>query len=286
MNREPSTTRAVRSWLQDGVTRLPDRVLDRVLDEVATTAQRRHGWSVRLFVGTTVAAAVVVLAAIVTSGILPTTRNVADPPPNPPSGPRISSPLDEGPLDGGTYTIEDVFDVDLAFTVPEGWAVGAVGADHVEIWNISPPDAIRPSDGIGVGFFLIDNLFFDPCAPDDRMMDPPIGPTVDDLADGLAQARGFGASPSEATTVDGYRGLRVELDLGFYMCQYRDAHLWTTPAGWIRSAHGDQELSTLRIIDVEGVRLVIDSYAVPGAAADDRAELESIVDSIRIEPAD
>ena len=284
MNREPATTRAVRSWLQDGVTRLPDRVLDRVLDEVATTAQRRHRWSVRLSVGATVAAAVVVVAAIFTSGILPTTRNAADPPPNAPLEPRISSRLDEGPLDAGTYTVEGVFDVDLAFTVPKGWAVGAVGADHVEIWKVPPEDAIRPSDGTGVGFFLIDNLFFDPCASDDRMMDPPIGPTIEDLADGFLQVPGYGASPSEATTVDGYRGLRMDLDLGFYMCPFRDAHLWTTPAGSIRNAHGEQELSTLRIIDVDGVRLVIDAYAVPGAADDDGAELESIVESIRIEP--
>jgi hypothetical protein len=284
MNREPTTARAVRSWLQVGVTRLPDRVLDRVLDEVAMTAQRRHGWSVRLFVGATVAAAVVVVAAIVTSGILPTTRNVADPPPDAPLEPRISSRLDEGPLDAGTYTVEGVFDVALAFTVPDGWAVGAVGADHVEIWKVPSDDAIRPPDGTGVGFFLIGNLFFDPCAPDDRMLDPPIGPTVEDLADGFAQVAGYGAAPSEATTVDGYRGLRVDLELGFYMCPFRDAHLWTTPGGWIRSARGDQERSTLRIIDVDGVRLVIDAYAVPGAADDDPGELESIVESIRIEP--
>jgi hypothetical protein len=76
----------------------------------------------------------------------------------------------------------------------------------------------------------------------------------------------------------------VDLELGFYMCPFRDAHLWTTPGGWTRSARGDQERSTLRIIDVDGVRLVIDAYAVPGAADDDPGELESIVESIRIEP--
>ena len=38
------TTRIVRSWLDDGATRLPDRVLDAVLDQVPATPQRRATW--------------------------------------------------------------------------------------------------------------------------------------------------------------------------------------------------------------------------------------------------
>jgi hypothetical protein len=37
-------TRIVRSWLDDGVTELPDRVLDAVLDQVPATRQRRAWW--------------------------------------------------------------------------------------------------------------------------------------------------------------------------------------------------------------------------------------------------
>jgi len=45
MSADRETTRVVRSWLDEGVTRLPDRVLDAVLDQVPTTPQRRHLWS-------------------------------------------------------------------------------------------------------------------------------------------------------------------------------------------------------------------------------------------------
>jgi hypothetical protein len=38
------TTHVVRSWLGDGVTALPDRVLDAVLEEVSVTPQRRPWW--------------------------------------------------------------------------------------------------------------------------------------------------------------------------------------------------------------------------------------------------
>jgi hypothetical protein len=127
-------------------------------------------------------------------------------------------------------------------------------------------------------------LFFDPCAPDDRTIEPPIGPTVEALAQGFANVAGYRASAPVAATIDGYRGLRMDLDPTFYMCPLSEAHLWITPAGWVQSVRGEQELNMLWILDVDGVRLVVDAYAAPGAADDDRAELESIVESIRIAP--
>ena len=42
MSTDRETTRIVRSWLEEGATALPDRVLDAVLDQVPTTRQRRH----------------------------------------------------------------------------------------------------------------------------------------------------------------------------------------------------------------------------------------------------
>lgn len=45
MSTDREATRVVRSWLEEGVNRLPDRVLDHVLDQVPTTPQRRSGWS-------------------------------------------------------------------------------------------------------------------------------------------------------------------------------------------------------------------------------------------------
>ena len=45
MSTDRETTRVVRSWLDEGVTKLPDRVLDAVLDQVPATPQRRSGWS-------------------------------------------------------------------------------------------------------------------------------------------------------------------------------------------------------------------------------------------------
>ena len=41
MSADREVTRIVRSWLEEGVTALPDRVLDAVLDQVPATQQRR-----------------------------------------------------------------------------------------------------------------------------------------------------------------------------------------------------------------------------------------------------
>ena len=49
MTAELDTTRVVRAWLEEGVTHLPDRVLDAVLADVPTTPQRpRHSAALRV----------------------------------------------------------------------------------------------------------------------------------------------------------------------------------------------------------------------------------------------
>ena len=49
MSTDRDTTRIVRSWLEEGVTALPDRVLDAVLDQIPATSQRRAWWPARRF---------------------------------------------------------------------------------------------------------------------------------------------------------------------------------------------------------------------------------------------
>ena len=44
MSTDRDVTRIVRSWLEEGATALPDRVLDTVLDQLPATPQRRAWW--------------------------------------------------------------------------------------------------------------------------------------------------------------------------------------------------------------------------------------------------
>ena len=49
MSTDRDVERIVRSWMDEGVTALPDRVLDAVLDQLPATPQRRAGWLARRF---------------------------------------------------------------------------------------------------------------------------------------------------------------------------------------------------------------------------------------------
>lgn len=105
MSTERDVTRIVRSWLEEGVTALPDRVLDTVLDQVPATPQRRPMWSPRRFAPmnrvflTASAAAAVLVVVILGYNLLPgTTGPGGQPTPSstssiPPSPGSASNPL-------------------------------------------------------------------------------------------------------------------------------------------------------------------------------------------------
>lgn len=65
------------------------------------------------------------------------------------------------------------------------------------------------------------------------------------------------------------------------ICQSGVLNRWPTIVG-DRQALQDEH-DRLWILDVDGVRLVIDAFSFPGASAADHAEIQEIVDSIRIE---
>ena len=86
MSTDRETTRVVRSWLEEGVTRLPDRVLDSVLDQVPATPQRRSGWSawrsyrMQTYAKLAAVAAAFVLVAVVGYQLLPRNGGVGGQP--------------------------------------------------------------------------------------------------------------------------------------------------------------------------------------------------------------
>jgi hypothetical protein len=99
-------TRIVRSWLDEGVTQLPDRVLDLVLDQIPATPQRRAPWLARRFptlstyarIG--LVAAAVILAVAVGIGLFARPSDVGPPVPTPyltpslvPSSTPVADPL-------------------------------------------------------------------------------------------------------------------------------------------------------------------------------------------------
>jgi hypothetical protein len=193
---------------------------------------------------------------------------------------------DFAPLDPGTYFIDPDPSTSLRVTyeVPsEGWAqwIGALKSD-----DVAGLDA--------VAITMVPNLVRDACL-DPSYAKPPVGPSVDDLASGLAELAPFRVTsrPKDAT-VDGYSAKHLELTVpdlpighdGFTGCVGGKLN------SWVDSLYGDTFdgytgpgfREEFWILDVEGTRLVIAAERSPGLSSRDLAEQKAILDSIRIEP--
>lgn len=138
----------------------------------------------------------------------------------------------------------------------------------------------------------VTNLVGDGCL-DHTPLEPPVGPTVDDLATALSQLAPFEvtAAPTDVTVL-GYPGKHLELtvpDRGFADCLDGELHSWISPlnddgATSFYGYGGSGQTEEFWILDVQGTRLVLMKFDAPQAPAKDVAERDAIFDTIRIEP--
>ena len=290
MSTDREVTRIVRSWLEEGVTALPDRVLDAVLDQVPATRQRRTWWparrlpdmhiSIRFATGAAVLA-VLVVVAVVSFNLLPGTATIGgSPTPLAPSPtPGASLPVtSQGPvpIPAGRHTAADPFPLQVSFTVPAGWD-----------GNIGGPNAVFLAQDQGPGglaFSLNPQLYAEPCHTDQGFLSPPPGPSVDDLATALASLPGLTATTPTAVTLGGYQGKEVTLTAPASTsgCASGQYGVWQLPLGATNVLTAGQA-DRVWILDVAGQRLVIDALETPGQTAA-TTEVQGVLDSIQLAP--
>ena len=198
------------------------------------------------------------------------------------------------PLDPGTYFIDADLDPSTPLRVvydirAEGWSMW-IGAAK-----------FNDDDGhVSVSITTVVNLVNDGCV-DHSWADPPVGPSVDDLAAALADLAPFEVtSAPKDVTINGHHGKHLELTVPV-LPMSEDARRFTGCIGgqlksWVApmdaTAEGDAYYGysgpgyseEFWILDVEGTRLMIAAERSPGSPPDDLAELRAILDSIRIEP--
>jgi hypothetical protein len=183
--------------------------------------------------------------------------------------------------------------------------------------------AVKPVPGEGDGFTglsitTVTNLVSDGCR-DHTALDPPVGPTVDDLAIALSQLAPFEVTaPPTDVTLFGYQGKRLELTVPaltvtgggeatpsrniaqFTDCVEGELHSWISPIndrspgllghstsperGSFNAYQAPGQTEEFWILDVEGTRVVLVSFDSPLSPAADIAERDAMFDSIRIEP--
>ena len=277
MRSEHDTTLAVRSWLEDGVTAMPDRVLDAVLDQLPATRQRRSFWP-RLGLGdlrlpklaaAAAAAAAVALLVVVTVVPVLVPGHPASPTPGPTPSP-ASSPSPTPVL--VTRTLSD-FPVGISFRAPEDWA-------NCELGRLEQGVCEPALNGIAVAFIIVDRVPNDPCNPEAGLVDLPPAPTVDDLVLAITNLPGFTTTTTvREIALDGFSGKE------FTIIAPRPGGCELQPWGNAERMNGvgAGERNLIRIVDVDGTRVVLAGAYFQEHDAEDIAVLEAIMDSVDFE---
>ena len=332
MSTDRDVTRVVRSWLEEGVTALPDRVLDAVLDQLPATPQRRVLWPARRFFAmhttsriAAVAGALAVVAVVALiafprasgpgqapsssapstgpiasplAAVPGTSANAASPTPSPSPSP---ARFPDGPLGAGTYTTQPFAgtppggglctgqagcieagpeddSIRITLTVPDGWTGFGGLVPTVELYS--------PPGGATLIFMRGGWLLSEPCG---GKPDIPTGTTVDEFVTALVDHPKLDVTRPVDVTLGGYTGKYLEL---LAPANTTTDELGPDPSGcnyyfvWEPGiyAQGPNAKWRIWVLDVDGVRVVVRADSFPGTTAKVQAQLQGIVDSIKITP--
>ncbi len=203
--------------------------------------------------------------------------------------------LPDGEVTPGTYRMS--FDEGslvsnpafVTLTVPAGWKTPRPAGPP-----ITKGSDASPLTWMDVDVWDIAKVYQDPC----HSISIPavaVSPTVDDLVAALAGQKRHGqiVTPVDVT-IDGYHGKQIDLMVplnvvfaGFSnasTCEGGQYSSWEDPDGGQRYNQGPGQSDLLDMLDVNGRTLVIQRTFFPANTAADRAELQAIVDSIKITP--
>lgn len=195
-----------------------------------------------------------------------------------------SRPLpNDTPIAPGEYTYGLIPGLRMTFTV---------AADGWESWGDGVVKGLtEPTRMAGFGFGEIASVHADPCRWQNGRIEPPLGPTVDDLAAALVALPHFDLRTSPETgTVDGFAGtyLKIQIadDVVIDDCdeQAFNTYIWTD--GTARYHQGPGQIEEFWILDVDGKRLLINAASFPGTDPDHLAERDAIMDTLTIERLD
>jgi len=180
------------------------------------------------------------------------------------------------PVSPGIYDLGPDFPVSVSFAVPAGW-----------LSCVNNAGLLCSADGVReVNIFIVTNVVAEPCDPT-KHLDPAVGPTVDDLVTAISSLPWSAVTSPTDITVDGFRGKEFEVTTPTWPSCWGSDH-----PGWWETVHSGSAIGEapgeriqLRILDVDGTRVVIAGSYLPGTTSPQNlAEINAIIDSVRIEP--
>jgi hypothetical protein len=295
MSTERDAARIVESWLEEGPSVLPDRVLDAVLADLPAARQRPAGWLARRFPIMNssafrygIAAVGVVILVVLGVNLLPgggTGTPASTPTPTPAATPVPVIFPAEGPLSRGRH---EVSQDDARFTVDittDGWVSDGLGTESGG--TFSKNGGGGSPVGAWLLFWSVDGVYADPCGhvPADAA-----GSSAADLAAAVAGIPELDTSAPSDTTIGGFPAKMVEVVVpADITCQANQFYLWydATPCGQDDPCfrYVSRYDSTIRIwiVETDRGRVWIEAETYAGTTAEVQAEAQQIIDSIRFE---
>lgn len=187
------------------------------------------------------------------------------------------------PIEPGTYLLpRSAWSVaDLTVTFPEGWTVqyGHVFARHHD-----------QKDEFGFYAVVVDGIYADACRGErgDIMT---VGLGVRDLVDALLEQPGPAKRDPVDTTLGGYPAIRIDLSIpprlqrrNCFIGPGTGVQVWYSEPADKYFVLLPNAVACVYVVDVDGKRQVVLAQVGNPRSTRDRAELQSVLDSIRIKP--
>lgn len=188
-------------------------------------------------------------------------------------------PFGDRPLEAGRYSLRSGFPAEITFEVPAGWTSCIIGPLEQGVCrNLGSME--RPT-GVGIAFLVIENIVADPC-DEASLLDPPVGPSIDELATAMTNLQGFTVSAVDDTTIDGFPAKRLTV-IAPETPECEAMQTWATPSRL--NGVGAREANLTYLVDVDGVRIMINlAYFPPFVSDAEMDAAEKVISSIQIEP--
>jgi hypothetical protein len=196
-----------------------------------------------------------------------------------PASPPMASPeASPRPASGGALdpSVPYSFDLPVRFTfqVPVGWTYGYTGPNGSTIVN--------DRQTAFLGWFVTDNLYRDPCHWQKGVLEPPVGPSVNDLVGALDKLPGFVITGPTPTSIGGLPAQRLALvpTVRDSDCDGGQIKVWSwTPTGLEAPLSGGT--TTVSVVNVGGTRLIVTSWTSLSDLAATTSDVAAIVRSIQ-----
>jgi hypothetical protein len=180
------------------------------------------------------------------------------------------------------------FPVPFTVQLPEGWSVyegNTTGEASVRKLKEGSTYLIYAS----FMAFVPTNAYADPCRSDAGPMSPPVGPSVDDLTAVLSSQPGFHLmQPVTNITIDGFQGKAFELESSLIQAECDDGTWFPQftfdDRGTERfSGPGANFHQRFAILDVDGTRVLIESWTFVDTSFPDLVAADRVFESIDFE---